>query len=272
MQKILLCFLAVIVVSSISFAQMKLHLPADIEGEKITHINKFMLNKSGTSSASYSPNKLPGDESKLIPGSFLVGLLGDVTFPFGEAFKNYAGTAWSIHGMGGYVLDPIMVALKVGYIRFGEVETDFSSLAKSSQYEIFTAYNTQVVLALVALLTLSGLDPICPAPSCLTPITLAGFEPFISFGICLILKEYIQTIAYNMGANKLAKSLQNGDTFEDSSTIFGITPSVGTFYQVSDDIRLILSADYYYLFDEADIGAANINYLSLTFGAAYSFL
>jgi len=267
MRKILLCFLAVIVVSSISIAQMKLHLPAEIEGEERVLINKLVLNKEGTNNASY----VPSDESKLIPGSFLVGLLGDVTFPFGEAFKHYAGTAWSIHGMGGYVLDPIMVALKVGYIRFGEVETDFSSLAKSSQYEIFTAYNTQVVLALVALLTLSGLDPICPTPSCLTPITLAGFEPFVSFGICLILKQYIQTYALNMIANKTTGTLQNGDTFEDNSTIFAITPSVGTFYQVSDDIRLILSADYYYLFDEADIGAANINYLSLAFGAAYSF-
>ncbi|NNG27064.1 MAG: hypothetical protein HKM87_06030 [Ignavibacteriaceae bacterium] len=271
MRKILLCLLAVIVVSSISIAQMKLHLPPEIGGEDSGPINKLVLNKEEVSSDNLTVN-LPADESKLIPGSFIVGLLGDVTFPFGEAFKNYAGTAWSIHGMGGYVLDPIMVALKVGYIRFGEVETDFSSLAKSSQYEIFTAYNTQVVLALVALLTLSGLDPICPTPSCLSPITLAGFEPFISFGICLILKQYIQRYALNMIATKTTGTLQNGDTFEDNSTIFAITPSIGTFYQVSDDIRLILSADYYYLFDEADIGAANINYLSLTFGAAYSFL
>jgi len=84
MRKILLCFLAVIVVSSISIAQMKLHLPAEIEGEERVLINKLVLNKEGTNNASY----VPSDESKLIPGSFLVGLLGDVTFPFGEAFKN----------------------------------------------------------------------------------------------------------------------------------------------------------------------------------------
>ncbi len=267
MRKILLCFLAVVVVSSISIAQMKLHLPSDIEGGE-----KNLSNKLEKSSLNYLPADLPGDESKLIPGSFLVGLLGDITFPFGEAFKNYAGTAWSVHGMGGYVLDPIMLTLKVGYIRFGEVETDFSSLEKSSQFEIFTAYNTQWVIAVAAALFLSDLDPLCPTPSCLTSVNLVGLQPFISVGLCLILKSYFQTIMYNFGANKLAKTQQNGSDFEDSSTIFAITPSIGTYYKVSDDIRLILSADYYYLFDEADIGAANINYLSLTFGVAYAFL
>jgi len=250
MRKFLLCILSVIVVSSISIAQMKLYLPAEIEGEESVPVNKLVLNKERINSNNFLPDDLPGDESKMIPGSFLVGLLGDITFPFGEAFKNYAGTAWSIHGMGGYVLDPIMLTLKVGYIKFGEVETDFSSLEKSSQLEIFTAYNTQWVITFAAAFLLSNLGPLCPTPSCLNTINLAGLEPFISVGICLILKNYFQTIMYNFGANKLAKTLQNGDTFEDSSTIFAITPSVGTYYQVSDDIRLILSADYYYLFDE----------------------
>ncbi|UCH65604.1 MAG: hypothetical protein JSW63_00280 [Ignavibacterium sp.] len=255
---------------------MKLNLPTDIDAEEKTYNLKLVLNKADTHlDNKISLSEAPADATKLIPGSFLVELLGDVTFPFGEVFKTYAGTAWSIHGMAGYVLEPIIVSLKVGYIRFGDVETDLSSLEKSSQFEKFTAYNTQVVIALVALLTLSGLDPICPTPSCLTPITLAGFEPFIGVGLCLILKNYFQTIAYTAGANKLVKTLQNGSEFEDSSTIFALTPSVGTFFQVSDDIRLILSADYYYLFDKADEeieDAGNINYLSITFGAAYSIL
>ena len=66
---------------------------------------------------------------------------------------------------------------------------------------------------------------------------------------------------------------QSNNEFEETSTIFGLSPAVGTYIKVSENIRLILSADYYYLFDKADEeidGSANINYLSLTFGAAYS--
>jgi len=66
--------------------------------------------------------------------------------------------------------------------------------------------------------------------------------------------------------------LQFNDEFEES-TIFGITPSVGTYFKISEKIKLILSADYYYLFDKADeeiSGSANINYLSINFGGAYS--
>jgi len=267
MRKILLCFLATIVVSSMSIAQMKLHLPAEIEGKEKAQTNKLMLNKEAASSDNLRVN-LPDDKSKLIPGSILVGLLGDVTFPFGEEFKNYAGTAWSVHGMGGYVLNPIILSLRIGYIRFGEVETDFSSLEKSSQFgEIFVAYNTQVIFAFVIQYLLSELGQ-----NCLAAFAGGNLEPFISVAICLIFKSYFQSFIYNLAANKIGSTLQNGGDFEESSTIFGITPSIGTYYKVSDDIKLMLSADYYYLFDEADIGAANINYLSLTFGAAYSFL
>jgi hypothetical protein len=270
MQKFLLCFLAVLVVSSITIAQMKLQLPADVEEETKVSINKLVLNNSGVGSNSYLLAELPGDKSKIIPGSFMVGLLGDVTFPFGEEFKNYAGTAWSVHGFGGYVINPLILSLKVGYIRFGEVETDFGLLKKGAQYgEILKAYNTQMVIAAALAYLLSGINPTCVAG-------IAGgiMDPFIAVAICMIFKSYFQTLIYNQGLNKIAETAQLQSDFEDSSTIFGIVPSVGTFFHVSDDISLILSADYYYLFDKADEeieGSSNINYLSLTFGGAYSF-
>ncbi|MBT8385928.1 MAG: hypothetical protein KJO12_00825, partial [Ignavibacteria bacterium] len=115
MRKFLLCFLSVIVISSITFAQTKLQLLSDIAGEDIISIHNSVLNKSETNSNSDLPSKLPGDVGKLIPGSIMIGVLGDVTFPFGEDFKKYAGSGWSAHVYGGYsFLNTLQLTLKVG--------------------------------------------------------------------------------------------------------------------------------------------------------------
>ncbi len=253
MRTIIFCILVVGVISSLSTAQMKLQLPEEIERTDNTTVTNTTLNNSG-----------------MIPGSFMVGLLGDVTFPFGEEFKTYAGTAWSVHGMGAYVLNPIALSLKVGYISFGEVETDLSIFEKGAQYgEILTASNSQFVLAAALLYFLSGLSP-----SCITP-GVGGFNPYIGLAICLIFKNFVSVLTTPFGMGKFSNVNQLEQKYEDNSTIFAITPSVGTFFQISKDINLILSLDYYYLFDKADEeieGSANINYLSITFGAAYSIL
>lgn len=259
MQKYLLCFLTFLLVSSFTFSQMKLNLPSDLVEKEKSYNLELVLNKTET----------PADATSLIPGTIMIGLLGDVTFPFGEEFKNYAGTAWSVHGMGAYVLNPIALALKVGYIRFGEVETDLNFLEKSAQYgEILTAYNTQAIIAATLLYFLSGLSP-----SCATGSGVGNFNPYVGIALCLIFKSYVSSLVTNFGLGKVSNSLQLEQDYEESSTIFAVSPSVGTLFHLSKDISLILSADYYYLFDKADEeidGSANINYLSLTFGATYS--
>jgi hypothetical protein len=109
--------------------------------------------------------------------------------------------------------------------------------------------------------------------SCIGPIAGGVIKPFIALAICLIFKNYVYQLLNVQSIYKIANTVQTDEKFEDSSTIFGISPSVGTYFNVSENVSLILSADYYYLFDKADEeidGSANINYLSLTFGAAYS--
>ena len=91
MQKYLLCLITVVLVSSISFSQMKLNLPSDIESDEKFSDMKLDLNKTES----------PADATSFIPGSIMLGLLGDVTFPFGEEWKNDAGTGGSRHGVGG---------------------------------------------------------------------------------------------------------------------------------------------------------------------------
>jgi len=268
MRKHLYCFLTVVLISSISFSQMKLNLSSVIDEEENASNLKLVLDKTETQSSSYSTIESPADATSLIPGTIMLGLLGDVTFPFGEAFKTYAGTGWSVHGMGAYVLNPIALALKVGYIRFGEVETDLSFLEKSTQYgEILKAYNSQVVITAALIYFLSGLSS-----SCVTGTGLGNLNPYLGLALCLIFKNYVSSLVTNYGLGKVSNTLQLEQEYEESSTIFAISPSVGTLFHLSKDISLILSADYYYLFDEADVDAANINYLSITFGAAYSIL
>lgn len=256
MQKYLYCLLTLFLFSSFTFSQMNLKLPSNLDEKEKSSNLQLVLNKTET----------PADATSLIPGTIMIGILGDVTFPFGEAFKNYAGTAWSVHGIGAYVLNPIALALKVGYIRFGEVETDLNFLEKSTQYgETLKAYNTQTVLAATLLYFLSGLST-----SCATGSGVGNFNPFIGVALCLIFKNYISSLTTNYGLAKVSNAMQLEQEYKESSTIFAISPSLGTLFHLSKDISLMLSADYYYLFDEADVDAANINYLAITFGGAYS--
>jgi len=93
----------------------------------------------------------------------MIGLLGDVTFPFGEEFKNYAGTGWSVHAFGGYsVLNSLILTAKVGYIKFGEVETDFGLLEKvSAVNEGSIQSNNQLIISLGMQYLLGGLGQSC---------------------------------------------------------------------------------------------------------------
>jgi len=270
MQKFLLYFLSVIVISSITFAQMKLQLLSDVELENKSFTKKIALFKAESNSDNNAVPISPADATDFIPGSLMIGLLGDVTFPFGEEFKNYAGTGWSVHAFGGYsVLNSLILTAKVGYIKFGEIETDFGFLEKVSEVnEGIKQYNNQLIIAFGGQYLLAGLDP-----TCLGLLGSSGLQPYVAIALCLIFKSYFATYFNNFGINKLAETVQSGNEFEDSSTIFGITPSVGTYFKISEKIKLILSADYYYLFDKADeeiSGSANINYLSINFGGAYS--
>lgn len=259
MYKYLLCLLTVILISSFSFSQMKLNLPSDMNEEETSNL-KLVLDKTET----------PADATSLIPGTFMIGLLGDITFPFGEVFKTYAGTGWSIHGFGEYsILNSLSIGAKVGYIKFGEVETDFNTFNKTSRIsEGIKQTNSQVILAFLIKYLLGG------DPTCLGGFLSGGIiQPFIALQLCLILKAYTAIYPGLLEINKIQNTSQSNE-FEDNSTIFGISPSVGTYIKVSKDIRLIFSADYYYLFDKADEtidDSGNINYLSLSFGAAYSF-
>ena len=205
-------------------------------------------------------------------GTFMLGAVADVSFPFGEEFKAYSGTGFSGHILAGYsVLNNLLLTLKVGYIKFGEQDIDLGGFAKISQdgYSA-TATNSQVPLLFGAYFT-PGLDPTCLGGSgnCFSGNL---FSPYVGLQAGLFFKTYTFNSTYPYG--EYGDSFQQvPDTHEENenSTIFGLVPTVGTFYSLSEDINLNVSAEYNYLFEEADVDAANISFLSINLGVLYKF-
>jgi opacity protein-like surface antigen len=268
MKKVLLFITALFLVSSVSiFSQMKLKLLSDIS---IIPLNKLEVSEPDTDLNSDLAAELPDDVTKLIPGSFMIGLLADVSFPFGEEFKKYAGTGFSGHVFAGYsILNSLLLTFKVGYIKFGEKEVDLNMLNKITQEGYsFTQTNSQIPI-LIGGQYMLGLDP-----SCLGCLTGSLIQPWIGCQFGIFFKNFSQVSNYPFEEinGTLKKSAQfTTDTFEESSTIFGIVPTIGTFYGISENVKLNISIEYSYLFEEADVGASNINFLSINAGAAYTF-
>lgn len=273
MKKVLLFIITLFLVSSVSiYAQMKLKLLSDITGEDLISLNNLVLNESETNYNSDLPAKLLGDEGKLIPGSIMIGLLGDVTFPFGEDFKKYAGTGWSGHIYAGYsFLNTLQFTLKIGYIKFGEQDVDFSQLPKTTQEEYSRTETNHQIAILLGIIYMLGLDPSCLGlPSCLTGGLVL---PYFGFQLGTYFKTWksVQTLPFYEINKTLKKTAQTSQTIEEteSNTIFGIAPTVGAYYGITDKIRLNVGLEYSYLFEEADVGASNINFLSVFAGVAF---
>lgn len=214
--------------------------------------------------------QVPADISSLVPGSLMLGVLGDVSFPFGEDFKKYAGTGFSGHVFAGYsILNVLLLTVKAGYIKFGEEEIDFG-LEKVSQEEFSATQSNSQVPLLFGIFYTPGLDPGClGAPgSCFSS---ALISPFVGIQCGPFFKTYTYKSEYNYFLGKVSET---AETFEssESSTIFGIVPTIGTFYSLSENVRLIGSVEYNYLFEEAAVDAANISFLSINLGAAYKIL
>jgi hypothetical protein len=261
MLRLIYCFVIVFAAGVCLFAQQKTLTGYSTTDEK-SEIN--FQNQIPTGQA-------PADLSSLIPGSLMLGVLADVSFPFGEDFKKYAGTGFSGHLFAGYsILNTLMITLKAGYIKFGEEEVDFG-LDKISQEEFSATQTNSQVPLLLGLFYTPGLDPTClgAAGSCLSGGLIS---PFIGLQFGPFFKTYTYKSEYNY--QYFGKVSETAEVIEssESSTIFGLVPTIGTFYSLSENIRLVGSVEYNYLFEEADVDAANISFLSINLGAAYKIL
>ncbi|HEY6435434.1 MAG TPA: hypothetical protein VIY47_02510, partial [Ignavibacteriaceae bacterium] len=93
MYKVVLTVFSILLISSLSFAELKLKLPADLTGETTQSI----INKDAESNLSLNvPAEIvPASGMKeFVKGMIILGILADASFPMGgdEDFGHIAGT------------------------------------------------------------------------------------------------------------------------------------------------------------------------------------
>jgi outer membrane protein W len=231
MQKIFLAFLTFLFVSSISLAELKLKLPAEITGEATTSI----INKNIEQNLKLSvPEAVvpPADMKELVKGMIMLGILADVSFPMGsdDGFGHIAGTGFSGHVLANYMIAASwMLSLRAGYIAFGTQTEEGGDQFSSYKYE--DTYS-QIPILLGAYYMFA---------------TSSGFKPFIGAALGVFIQNYSYTWTFtsNFGGQTFTDT-QEGDA---SSTGFGVVPGAG-FYYLLGSIMLVAAVEYAYIFSE----------------------
>jgi len=217
MKKVVYTFLALIVVSTFSFAQMKLQLPTDITGES----SQSFLNHNLESNLNLDlPQHItsPGGEFMKM---WLIGIMADVTFPMGDLGDAWS-TAFSGHAMIGYMIArSIMINLSVGYVKFTEKES------------IEGADNSFSWIPLL----LSANYIFNPGKK---------FMPFIGFALGLYFIS--QSFSYSFFGQNIDESV--------TDTQFGIAPRVGAMVLVSAAIMITLAMEYNVIFTSGSTSSA----------------
>jgi len=217
MNKLLLTVLSIFLISSLSFAELKLKIPIDQAGKT----TQLILNNNLESNLNLTlPSEIvtPVDMHELVKGLMLLGVLGDVSFPLGDAdsgFKHIAGTAWSGHIEFSYFASPMFrIMVRAGYINFGK---------QSHEYTFGTYEDTFSQI------------PILVGGYYMFP-TGSGFKPYIG----VALGVFFQTWKVNWP--EVDESFTN--------TGFGIVPGLGAYY-MAGSVLIQLAVEYTYVFSEA---------------------
>ncbi len=217
MKKVVYTFLALIIVSSFGFAQMKLQLPTEITGES----SQSFLNHDLESNLKLDlPQQItaPGGEFMKM---WLIGIMADVTFPMGDLGDAWS-TAFSGHAMVGYMIArSIMISLSVGYVKFTEKES------------IEGADNS-----------FSWIPLLLGANYIFNPGK--KFMPFIGFALGLYFIS--QSFSYSFLGQNIDESVTN--------TEFGIAPRVGAMVLVSAAIMISLALEYNMIFTSGSTSSA----------------
>ena len=224
MNKVFFTVLSIFLISSLSFAELKLKLPAELTGET----TKFVINKNIESNLKLSiPSTVvpPADAREFVKGMMLLGILADVSFPLGsdDGFKHVAGTAWSGHVEFSYFINAMFrLTFRGGYINFG------------TQTEEGTGYTYEDTFSQIPLLI--GAYYMFQ--------TGGGFKPYIG----IALGAFFQTYSVNW-----TEDFGFGDPFvlDDSfsNTGFGVVPGLG-FYYLMGSVLLQFAAEYTYIFSD----------------------
>ena len=228
MRLLVYTFIALFVVLSFSFAQMKLQFPAEITGET----EESFVNRDIESHLKL--DVLPeatalGGMKDFVKGMILLGLLADVSFPLGDentGFKHVAGTAFSGHVVGAYLVSTsFLIALRAGYIKFATQTTEGSEAGFTYKYE--DSYSQIPILLGAYYLFVTG----------------SGFRPYLG----VALGVFFQTYTVNWQESGFGPDFTLDESF--SNTGFGVVPAIG-FYYLLGSVVLQMAVEYALLFSE----------------------
>jgi outer membrane protein W len=224
--------IAILGITVTTHAEMKLKLSQDITGKvQPTFGNSQMESNLKLDLPAIATNPAGNELLKV----WLVGLAADATIPVGDLADGWS-TGFSAHAMVGYMIArSILLQLSVGYIKFSE---------KESVEGVDNSYSW------------------VPIAIALNYVFNPGkkFMPFVGLALALYLISY----SYSYSVSVLGTTYS--DSFDDSTTKFGIAPQLGVLYQVSKALLLTLRAQFHFVFTEG----SNSTALGLMFGFMYA--
>lgn len=243
MNKVL--YITIIALLGITFsanAELKLKLRSDISNETTQTLGNH--NFESNMNLKLPANLAPSGQMELLKGLFLIGLALDVTFPVGEDFSNFAGTAFSGHAFVAYmVARSLMLTFSAGYIKFGD--KDFGN--GSSFTQTWSHSQIPLLFGLNYLFNMKG-----------------AIRAYVGFAIGLFLLKDSFTNSYTIG------SQTRTDEGSESSSKFGVVPRVGFMYMTAA-IIFSLEVTYSLIFHEAEgEGSSNLAHLGILFGIMFA--
>ena len=225
MRKVLLTVLTIILVSSLGMAEMKLKLHSDVMN---THPQSIFSKNLETNLKLDIPAEVapPADMKDFVKGMIMLGILADVSFPIGDGFKHVAGTGFSGHVVGSYLVSTsFLISLRAGYITFGTQTEEGTEQGFTYKYE--DTYSQIPILLGAYYIFATG----------------SGFKPYIGAALGV----YFQTYKVNWMESGFGYDFSLDDSF--TNTGFGVVPAVG-FYYLLGSVVLQVSAEYALLFSE----------------------
>jgi len=244
MNKVLLTVLSIFLVSSLSFAELELNLSGETTQ---TIINKNL--ESNLNLTLPSEVVAPVDMQELVKGLMLLGVLGDVSFPFGDAdsgFKHIAGTAWSGHVEFSYFVSPVFrIMLRAGYTNFGKQSdsgTEDLGFGDPATYSYEDTFSQIPILVGGYYMFQTG----------------SGFKPYIGLAIGVFFQTWKVNwqYSYDPGFGEPYNfNLDNSFT----NTGFGIVPGLGAYY-MAGSVLIQLAVEYTYIFSDAPTAEYTVDY------------
>jgi len=250
MRRLFLILFSIILISSLSFAELKLKLPTVLTGETTQSIINNNLETNLNLSV---PSEVvaPVGMMEIAKGMMLLGVLADVSFPMGSdnGFKHIAGTAWSGHVEFSYFVSPMFrLMLRAGYINFGTQTESGGTSPYSYSYED----------------TFSQI-PILVGGYYMIP-TGSGFKPYVGLAIGVFFQTYKVNWTQEFGGIIPAYTLDQSFT----NTGFGVVPGLGAYY-MAGSVLIQFAVEYTYIFSDIPVAEEddyNYSYLGKVAGIA----